>query len=69
MSKKLNVVLSDRDFEMLERLSASKGRDVPDLLRRAIEVGVWYQRDIEGSGKGLQVTNPDGVVQDVAPLA
>ena len=65
MSKKLNVVLSERDYKMLEELAASKDRTVSDVVRRALKVGVWYQKEVESTDLQLQTTSSAGTVQNV----
>lgn len=47
MSRRLSVIVGERDYAELERIAASGGTTVSDVVRESLKVGVWYQREVK----------------------
>jgi hypothetical protein len=67
-SRRLNVVLSERDYETIKRLACAQASgNVSDVVRQALKVGLWYQMEIAGTGKKLLID--EGSDQPLKELA
>lgn len=59
-SKKINVVVSGKDYEKLDQLAKEQGLTVSQVVREALRIGVWYQKEIAANNRQLLVRDNDG---------
>lgn len=63
MSKRLQVELTDEEYELLKQLA--RGRPLSDLVRRALNTEAFLQ-EAEKAKARLLIERPDGSVRELA---
>lgn len=59
MSKKISVVLSDKDYRTIKTLAEKEEQTVSELIRDALRYGVWLEAEVLGKGKKILLKSKD----------
>lgn len=68
--KPVQVVFAPQEYEMVKRVSYSKGISVPDAIRRAIHIQEWLTR-LQKQGTNnlvLGIRNERGEIETTIPV-
>ena len=66
--RRVNVNFSEQAYETLEDLAARSGKSMSDVLREAIALKAWFDRE-RAAGNRILVERPGGQVREVISVS
>lgn len=66
--RRVNVNFSEQAYETLEELAARSGKSMSDVLREAIALKAWFDRE-RAAGNRILVERPGGQLREVISVS